>query len=144
MVAAFYFYRAFKKISDKTGLHKLVVPVHSLCPLFLPSSRVCKHHVHVRGTVLVLSLFIAEHCTERDKFLFKKYSKYLLIFISSSGTVAVEVRAGLAGPAQSLIIRACAEPQLSSWQRSSTCTFASLHEANFKCNFGIRPIRLLT
>lgn len=102
----------------------------------------CTHPWHCSCPFLIHCA--AEHCTERDKFLFKKYSKYLLIFISSSGTVAVEVRAGLAGPAQSLIIRACAEPQLSSWQRSSTCTFASLHEANFKCNFGIRLIRLLT
>lgn len=123
-----------------------MVPLHSLCPLFLPSwymyantMYTCMWHCSCPSIIYCA----VEHCTERVKFLFKKYSKYLLIFVFPSGTVTGEIRTGLAGWAQSLIIRACAEPQLSSWQHSSICTFASLHEANFKCNFDIRLIRLL-
>lgn len=130
----------------KTNLQQLMVLMHSLCPLFLPSWHMYANTMYTcmwHGSCHFLIYCAVELCTERVKFLFKKYSKYLLIFVSPSGTVTGEIRTGLAGWAQSLIICACAEPQLSSWQHSSTCTFASLHEANFKCNFGIRLIRSL-
>lgn len=143
VAGAFYFYRTFRKSSDKTQLAAIGgTCAKSLLIIFAPLTHVCKHHIHLymAYSCPFLIYCAVEHCTERIKFLFKKYSKYLLIFVSPSGTVTGEIRTGLVGWAQSVITRACAEPQLSSWQHSSTCTFASLHEANFKCNFSIRLI----
>lgn len=82
LVAAFYFYRIFKKNCDKNQLAAIGGTCAQSLPIILAIlTRLQTLCTHVCGTALVLIHCGVEHCTEKDKFLFKKYSRYIFVNI---------------------------------------------------------------
>lgn len=142
VVAISYFCSAFKNNSDKPQLAAIDgIYAQSLSVTFAILTCACKHHVD--NVAFSVSFPYSSHCRttlfapkEAENGVQTKISFYLrntaclLIFVSPSGAVTGEIRTGLAAQARSLFTRACAEPQTTSWQYSSTCAFAYLHEVN--------------